>query len=139
MSPLPADRAPRHPPRPDDRPGHPGPARPPPLLQPPETTPCIREPRGALSEFTETAEYATGYRGIRPVSWARTDHASASHLRRRLAGRRHDPHRGRSGRPRPALVMHKHTARPPACSAVVGIADGAEALDNRAPSRRYGR
>jgi hypothetical protein len=31
--------------------------------------------------------------------------------------------------------MHKHTARPHACSAVWGIADGAEALDNRAPSR----
>jgi len=35
--------------------------------------------------------------------------------------------------------MHKHTARLPACSAVVGIADAAETLDNRAPSRRYGR
>jgi hypothetical protein len=34
----------------------------------------------------------------------------------------------------PALAMHKHTARLPACSAVVGIADGAEALDNRAPA-----
>jgi hypothetical protein len=38
----------------------------------------------------------------------------------------------------PALAMHKHTARLPACSAVVGIANGAEALDTRAPSRRYG-
>jgi hypothetical protein len=35
--------------------------------------------------------------------------------------------------------MHKHTARLPACSAVAGIADAAEALDNRAPSRRYAR
>ncbi len=32
--------------------------------------------------------------------------------------------------------MHKHTARPPACSGVVGIADGAEALNNREASRR---
>jgi hypothetical protein len=44
---------------------------------------------------------------------------------------------GRSGRPRLALAMHKHTARLPVCSAVVGISDAAEAPDNRAPSRRY--
>jgi hypothetical protein len=33
---------------------------------------------------------------------------------------------GRSGRLRSALAMHKHTAWPPACSAVVGIANRAE-------------
>ena len=44
-----------------------------------------------------------------------------------------DHNAARSGRPRPALAMHKHTAWLSACSAVVRIADAAEALDNRAP------
>jgi hypothetical protein len=30
--------------------------------------------------------------------------------------------------------MHKHPGRLPACPAVVGIVDAAEALDNRAPN-----
>ena len=59
---------------------------------------------------------------------------SRAHARR---SRRTD--RGRSGRPGPVLAMHKHTARLPACLAVVGIADVAEALDTRAPSRRSAR
>ena len=46
---------------------------------------------------------------------------------------------GRSGLPRPALATHEHTARLPACSAVVRIADAAEALDKCARSRRCGR
>ena len=35
--------------------------------------------------------------------------------------------------------MHSHTARLPACSAVVGISAVRRALDNRAPTRRYAR
>jgi hypothetical protein len=37
--------------------------------------------------------------------------------------------RTRSGRcalSGPAIAMHKHTAQPPACSAVLGTADGAQ-------------
>jgi hypothetical protein len=43
------------------------------------------------------------------------------------------PVRGRSAHSRPPLAMHKHTAWPPACSAVVGIVNGAESSYNRAP------
>lgn len=41
----------------------------------------------------------------------------------------------RSGRSRPVFAMHGYNAWQLACSAVVGIADGARTLDNGAASR----
>jgi hypothetical protein len=35
------------------------------------------------------------------------------------------------------LPTHKHTASPPDCAAMAGIASGAQNSNNRAPSRRY--
>jgi hypothetical protein len=46
--------------------------------------------------------------------------------------------RGRSAQSRPALAMHKNTAWAACCSPPVEIANSRRALDNRAPSRRYG-
>jgi hypothetical protein len=71
----------------------------------------LREPQGS--------QPAPGHR---PLESRRAGLAAG----RLTTGGCHHPVTGRSGRSHPALAMHKHTAWPPACSAVAGIANGVE-------------